>query len=156
MKSIALLTLTLLLSFGTLFAQQMGGEPFKGAEKIIARYDIASDSLFNMLLKQITQHGYAIDRLEKDSMLIVTEMRPVIKKDKYKATISKYAMRLAIVDNTLTLSSACMYPDLKIKFHNAQVVPLVYYPKGYPAKPTFNEVLAFVRATNPASIAYAK
>lgn len=156
MKSIFVLTFLLFISSATLLAQRkhaapvgMGGTPFKGAEKIIAEYHIASDSLFNMLAKQVSQHGYTIARQEKDSLLIITDLKLV------NGDI-KYVMRLAIVDKILTLSSTCMVADLKIKFKNARYQPLVYYPKGYISHVAFNEVLSFVRGTGPVSIAYAK
>lgn len=152
MKAIAVLMLLILVSSGTLFAQRKSqvGMPSKGDEKIIARYSMASDSLYNMLVKQIGLYGYTIDRQVKDSLLIATDYRIV-------KVFLKYDMKLTIVDSTLTLSGTCIMGDLKIKFNNPPpAVPLRYGPKDYYPRAAFNEILTFIRGTNPVSIAYSK
>ncbi|WP_343692794.1 hypothetical protein [Chitinophaga sp.] len=124
-------------------------EPFKGAEKIILKYNNAGNELFNMLGKTLIDFGYSIDKKDSELLFMTTERRPI--------KHVNYIMRVAVKDSTATITGMVL-PSIGMQmgyFKTEQnYVNVKYTSKMYELRDVFEEMIKFSEKTGPNTVIY--
>jgi hypothetical protein len=144
MKKVLLFICLLPLS---VFAQKT--EPFKGAKKIIATYNLSGDSLYDSMLKALVKSDYTINKREKDLLYMTTEDRSIKQ--------IKYDIKLQISDSIVIITGRCMAMityQIGMMKSEPSYEDLKYTSKMYVTREVFDTVINFVRGTNPTRIIY--
>lgn len=126
-------------------------EPFKGAKKIIATYNISGDSLFTFISKALLKDGFVIASRDKELGTVATDPRHL--------KFIDYKVHVIVSDSSVTLAGVGtdgMGVQIGIVYAEPQWVDIDYRGRSDVRRRAFDDIIRFTESTKPNNITFSK